>query len=125
MSIYLAAAAVAGFMLCVESYGFNLSFAASSSIQQIKSRTTKQRAMSTRRLHSNNRQNSDILPPADVDYTGEVIGAQGRIGSFLVKSGCGFYAPLSNSRECEPGSKTREGAPIFVSVPATQIGNGK
>ena len=123
MAIYLVGIVVAGFMLCVESYGFNLSFAASSSIQ-IKPRTTKQRTMSTR-LHSNNRQKSDVVPPVDVDYTGEVMGANGRIGSFLVKSGCGFYAPLSNSREYEAGSKTQVGAPIFVSVPATQIGNGK
>ena len=123
MAIYLIGIVVAGFMLCVESYGCNLSFAASLSIQ-MKSRTTKQRTMSTR-LHSTNRQKADIAPLVDVDYTGEVIGANGRIGSFLVKSGCGFYAPLSNSREYKPGSKTKDGAPIFVSVPATQIGNGK
>lgn len=125
MAIDLVAIVFAGFMLCVESYGFNLSFPPASSSVQIKSQeTTKQRTMSTR-LHSKNRQKSDVLPPINDDYIGEVIGANGRIGYFLVKSGCGFYAPLSNSRECKPGSKTREGAPIFVSVPATQIGNGK
>mmetsp|Transcript_54421 Transcript_54421/g.80784 ORF Transcript_54421/g.80784 Transcript_54421/m.80784 type:complete len:370 (+) Transcript_54421:98-1207(+) len=52
--------------------------------------------------------------------TGEVVGATGRIGSFLLESG-GYLVPVP--RDVQPGSLTDQGCPIFVSVPTFQISN--
>jgi hypothetical protein len=54
--------------------------------------------------------------------TGEVVGATGRVGSFLLGSDVNFV-PVP--RQGRPGSLTDEGCPIFVSVPATQISDGE
>ncbi len=54
--------------------------------------------------------------------TGEVVGATGRIGSFLLKHDANYAAVPRKER---PGTLTDEGCPIFVSVPATQISDGK
>ena len=66
--------------------------------------------------------------------TGEVVGANGRIGSFLLGSDVN-YVPVprhrndnddnDNGDSIRPGSFTRDGCPIFVAVPATQIPNGE
>lgn len=56
--------------------------------------------------------------------TGEVIGASGRIGSFLLGSDVN-HVPVPRNEDSRPGSFTEEGCPIYVAIPATQIPNGE
>jgi hypothetical protein len=57
-----------------------------------------------------------------VGYGGEVVGATGRIGSFLHRCGGNM---VSVSRDMQPGSLTDRGCPIFVAIPATEIPKGE
>mmetsp|Transcript_22195 Transcript_22195/g.63677 ORF Transcript_22195/g.63677 Transcript_22195/m.63677 type:complete len:821 (-) Transcript_22195:141-2603(-) len=50
---------------------------------------------------------------------GEVVGATGRIGSFLLRSGCGTLA--ATPRGVCPGSLSGPGKPIFVAVHAAAV----
>lgn len=59
----------------------------------------------------------------DYEYTAEVVGASGRIGSFLLRSGNGDFVNVP--RDALPGSLTGAGSPIYVSVPATQVADGE
>lgn len=52
---------------------------------------------------------------------GEIVGATGRIGSFLLRSGCGTLA--STPRGVSPGSTSEPGTPIFVAVHAAAVPN--
>ena len=52
---------------------------------------------------------------------GEVVGATGRIGSFLLRSGCGTLA--ATPRGVSPGSLSEPGTPIFVAVHAAAVPN--
>ena len=56
------------------------------------------------------------------NYKGEVVGANGRIGSFLLRS-VDDYASVSKDQL--PGSYSQVGNPILVAVPATQISSGE
>ena len=76
------------------------------------------------------------------DYDGEVVGASGRIGSFLLRAASAAAAAavtVSNnkrdgndqrifaavSRSETPGMKSRPGCPILVSIPATEVKDGE
>ena len=52
---------------------------------------------------------------------GEVVGATGRIGSLLLRSGCGTLA--ATPRGVSPGSFSEPGTPIFVAVHAAAVPN--
>ena len=52
---------------------------------------------------------------------GEIVGATGRIGSFLLRSGCGTLA--ATPRGVSPGSLSEPGTPIFVAVHAAAVPN--
>lgn len=60
--------------------------------------------------------------PTSDDCKGEVVGANGRIGSFLLRS-VDDYASVSKDQL--PGSYSQVGSPILVAVPATQISSGE
>jgi len=108
-------------VVCNDVNGFISSLGLRTSIQ-FKRQSTIQVAYTTiTQLHSKKKQEQSNAPPS-VNFNGEVIGANGRIGSFLAKT-CGSYAPIPKGHT--PGSKTREGEPILVSVPTAQIGNSK
>jgi len=103
-------------------------------------------------MNNDNDDNKDI-DEQDIDndiyhyrYQGEVIGANGRIGSFLKRSfdnvcyesnddhddmtKLGLVAiprqqNINDDQPPAPGSLTEKGCPIFVSIPATQLRKGK
>mmetsp|Transcript_8370 Transcript_8370/g.10589 ORF Transcript_8370/g.10589 Transcript_8370/m.10589 type:complete len:169 (-) Transcript_8370:133-639(-) len=52
---------------------------------------------------------------------GEVVGHKGRIGSFLLRENTTF---LFVPKEISPGTYSPADSPIYVSVPATQVGSG-
>ena len=52
---------------------------------------------------------------------GEIVGATGRIGSFLLRSGCGTLA--ATPRGVSPGSLSEPGTPIFVAVHSAAVPN--
>mmetsp|Transcript_33753 Transcript_33753/g.67191 ORF Transcript_33753/g.67191 Transcript_33753/m.67191 type:complete len:377 (+) Transcript_33753:157-1287(+) len=51
-------------------------------------------------------------------FKGEVVGATGRIGSFIYRAGGNLAAV---PRDAQPGSLSDEGRPIFVAVPAVKL----
>lgn len=55
---------------------------------------------------------------------GEVVGATGRIGSFLLGTNVYFKPVPRHDDDARPGTFSSANSPIFASVPATQVPSG-
>ena len=52
-------------------------------------------------------------------FLGEVVGHEGRMGSFLLRVGNGTFASVL--RDDSPGKASPSNSPIYVAVPATEV----